>query len=129
MVKIAMFEYPPCTWEVALEHFGIGSGGDSTPWHLVHEYDVLGPDYPLTSFAAIWYPDQPTALAAARTFTQLSQVVTDLCPWCHFAFPGFGGYPLTPRFNIYRGPRGEPLIPAIYWDWWNPDPPPGYSWL
>ena len=128
MVKIKQWEYPPFTWKVSFEHYPYGSNPPNGTWHLVHEYDVFGPDYPFTSFGSHWYPTAVLAHLAALHFVAMPLLVTDLCPWCRYQFPEFGHYPKTPRMNIYRGHNELPNLPAIYWDWWNPDPPPGYSW-
>lgn len=128
MVKLQILRYPPPEWAVIIEHFPYPPLLTGRPWHLVHEYNYTTPEYPPSSAYFGNWMTQAEALLAAKSLTQLSQVVTDLCPWCHFTYPSAPGVPLVPRFNIYRGQRGEPLIPAIYWDWWNPDPPPGYDW-
>ena len=101
-----------------------------TPWHLVHEYtgdiyDFMGT---ITMWSGPFYTDPEIARLAALDLQARCQVITDMCPDCHptgFHFPPTLPFP---RYNIYRGQRGEPLVPCFYWDIFNPDPPPGYEW-
>lgn len=98
------------------------------PWHLVHEYTMADPYILAIGFSLGQFPTDAEARLAALSYVALAQVTTDFCPLTHFSiFPGFHS-PMVPRWNIYRGQRHEPLIPAIYWDILGPGPPPGYSY-
>ena len=95
-------------------------------WHLIHEYTypaIWGiPRFTILSAA----PSQARAHLAALDYAANSQIVTDLCSLTHGTQYWYFNGPLIPRWNIYHAQRGEPLIPAIYWDIFNPNPPPGY---
>lgn len=128
MVKVDFHQPDFQSSFVLLVCFSDTPGTTDKPWHLVYPY---GPDdqYLLAAgWALSWHPDIVQAYIAARSFVSLAQVVTDYCPITHGSLdPGFNG-PGHPRFNIYRGIRGEPLVPAILWDFLEDDPPPGYLW-
>jgi len=124
---------------VLLQHVGEMGPDDPLLWHLVYEYDetyewLLGNGSSLGHYpdaaeeAAAGHPPLFTAHLAALDFVAHQQVVRDLCPICRYSFwQGYMG-PKLPRWNIYRGPRGENLIPCIYWDTLRDDPPPGFTW-
>jgi hypothetical protein len=100
------------------------------PWHLVHEYtgDIYDYMATVTWSYALDFPDPDAARICALDLAANSQVVTDMCFVDHPSGPQFFGPLHYPRWNIYRGQRGEPIVPCFYWDIYNPDPPPGYQW-
>ena len=113
--------------------YGIGD------WHLVHEYTAA--DNPVGDMggnqlqmptdaeeALLGHPPLYSAHLAALGFAAHPQVIRDWCNSCRFWGWSGQGQLSSPRWNIYRGQRGENLIPCIYWDWYAVDPPPGFSW-
>jgi len=109
-------------------------------WNLVHEYEyeyawLLALGWSLGAFptddeeAAIGHPPLFTAHLAALDYAAHGQVTTDASPLTHGSL--FQGLfcPGMPRWNIFRGQRGEPLVPCFYWDALADDPPPGFLWF
>ena len=124
---------------VLLVHVGDPGPDDPLLWHLVFEYDEsyawllangesLGRYPDAAEEAAAGHPPLFTAHLAALGLVAHQQVVRDLCPLCRYAWDlGVFG-PSVPRWNIYRGQRGESLVPCICWDFLRDDPPPGFTW-
>jgi hypothetical protein len=130
VVKIKRWDVGEIFGWVEFYHFPYYNPEGGPTWHLVHEY--TGDIYwymAITNWSyGPFLPDQETARLCALNLQSLSQVVTDMCPICHPSGFQFYGPLHFPRYNIYRGKRGEPLVPCFYWDIFNPDPPQGFNW-
>jgi hypothetical protein len=114
-------------WLAAAFHFGGLASGPGHPWHLVWQWQLLDLP-PGGTYISIPCLDEPSAILAARSLTSLPLIVRDLCPFC-WDDDIFKWYtPSTPRWNIYRGQTHVRVIPCIYWDLANEDPPPGFQW-
>jgi len=130
MVKIKYWETGEIFSWIVFSHIPESPDPSILPWHLVHEYtgDIYYYMATATWSYALDFPDPLTAKLCALSLASHAQVVTDMCFVCHDSGFQFFGPLHYPRWNIYRGPRGEPLIPCFYWDIFNPDPPPGFEW-
>lgn len=124
---------------VVLIHVGLQTPYDPLLWHLVYEYgpedeymaalgDIMGYFPDDVEEAAAGHPPLFTARLQALSLADNPQVVRDICHVCRFSYAiGVDG-PGVPRWNIYRGIRGENLVPCFHWDYLRDDPPPGYTW-
>lgn len=119
-------------WEqpfvTVIGHFGRTARLDPNAWHCTYAYPI--DEYPFV-WLDLWPIGHATLLKAtlcSRDLAALPAIVRDMCPYC-WSEPS---NPLdtykNPRFNIYRGQGHELVIPCIYWDFNNPDPPPGFTW-
>ena len=129
MVKRLPYPVYSGPWWVIMRPFCSLSPAQPGSWHLVHEYtypDIWYIGYNITVCACL---TQAQAHAAALDYAAHGQIITDLCPRTHGTWEWYFNGPLTPRWNIYHGQRGENLVPCIYWDITNPIPPPGYQYL
>lgn len=130
MVKIKHWTVGDTFGWVNFYPVGIDEDPPVPHWHLVNEhfgdiYDYMG----LSTFSyGPFLPDLETARLCALDLAAHPQVITDMCPYCHDSGFQFFGPLHYPRWNIYRGPRGEPLVPAYHWSEFNPDPPAGQQW-
>lgn len=130
MVKIKRWAIGEIYSWITFYPIGIDEDPPVPHWHLVHEYTGDIYDQMGTSTWCYWsqFADPEKARIAALDLASHAQVVTDMCPYCHDSGPqGWGNLHLA-RWHIYRGQRGEPLVPCYYWDIYNPDPPPGQKW-
>jgi hypothetical protein len=109
-------------------HCGGTARGPGHPWHGIFPYlnsaHPLYVAYDINQFALTL----EDATIAAHTLVALPLLVRDICfeCWDDDFLHLFTGR--TPRWNIYRGQTRELVIPCIYWDWFNADPPPGFQW-
>jgi hypothetical protein len=128
---MAKIRYPPFDVDSAftlLVHFGPGGARAPGTWHLIHEYGPADQYLLALGWALSWSSDLNTQFFAARDLVALPAIPRDFCPICYnFISPGFLG-PAVPRMNIYHGESREIIPPAFHWDWFDPDPPPGFSW-
>lgn len=130
MAKIKLWTYGEIFSWIVFEHFPLSDPTLGNPWHLVHEYTGDIYDYmgSLNQWNSQFFADPDTARLCALSLAAHPQVTTDLCPVCRpKGFQFYGALPV-PRWNIYRGLSLQPHVPAIYWDQYNPDPPPGFAW-
>ena len=139
MVKRLTWPFADPCWGIAFAHIVPYDSPASPDWHIVHEYFGDAYFWMLFPWNAGFYPDDAweaahnrlpgaSAREAALDLAAHCQVVTDLCPYTHGSYWQGLFCPAVPRWNIYRGQRGEPLIPCFYWDFFAVDPPPGYHW-
>ncbi len=75
-------------------------------------------------WAVFWSYSFDMCHLAAVDLCAHSQVVTDFSPITHGSFWPGSMSPFVPRWNIYRGQRGQALIPCAYWDILGPVPLP-----
>jgi len=107
---------------------GADLASDPYAWHLVHEYTwdyqwLFAYGFPLPAF-----PDIALCKQAALDYVSLPCMLRDMCPFCIGATIYFRPCPSIPRWNIYRGQNHQLTPPAIYWDVFATDPPPGFEW-
>jgi len=128
MAKIRQYDLDIyASWIAFGVHLGDIAGGSGNPWHLIWQLQFLDLPGGLASFGMI-APDEPTAILFAQNMAALPQLNSSFCPFCwdydlfHLHTPRY------PRWNIYRGWNHTLTVPAIYWDIYNPDPPPGFKW-
>jgi hypothetical protein len=128
MVKRKIWQFTDPCWGLAFAHIIPYDSPDTPDWHIVHEY--FGDVYFWMQFAwkAGWFEDEKSAYAAARNYSGNPQILTDLCPFTHGSWIQGFMCPSTPRLNILHGQRHEPLVIGVYWDFFNPIPPPGLHW-
>lgn len=128
MVKIKPVHPLDATWIVIFDLAGYGDPEPGKMWIWVYEYDLDPELYPPAGYLGGWAADHVQATLMAKDLAELSQVLIDLLPQTHFSY--WQGFlcPMLARWNIYRGIRGEPLLPVFHWDALADDPPPGYSW-
>lgn len=113
------------------------AGSKNLVWTLVHEYSRDYEWLQMYGYYLGYYPNQwqeaehgwppmYTAKRAALNFAANNQIVTDVIWRANILHAPYVWAQCEPRYNIYRGQRGQPLIPCIYWDFLHPTPPPGY---
>jgi hypothetical protein len=116
MVKYLRHPYTPDTYVVTFAPWGgymLETPIDAT---TVWVYPTAGDLWMYSGWIAGFNPVEAEAILMALDLVAHNQVLVDLDPETHGSLSQGQYCPMVPRWNIYRGQRGQPLRGAVYAD-------------
>lgn len=128
MVKIRFDPLPYWeNWNAVAQHIGGPARGGGHPWHCVYWY--FGWDTPALGASALWTcQTEYEAYQIAKDLVALPPLLRHMCWACWDNDYFYQATQGTPCWNIFRGQQRERCVPAVIWDYYSPDPPPGFQW-